>query len=147
MARIATFGILALSYGLAAVLLFYPRSGSFWGESFFDLPYMLALWFGHIVCGLLASVSAYAVLRHTECSKNHIRLGIAVATMTYLGYGLIHTIILMFINSIYFGVVFFGSFIMFGGLVFFPVSAIFAIAASALGYRLFCTNKSPQSDA
>lgn len=140
-ARIATFGTLALLWSLAVVQFFSLQAGSFWGETFFNLPYSFAIWFVPVACGVLGSASAFAVLKNEECSKKHIRLGVVVAAMSFLGYGLAHAIALVVIGSVSLAAAFFVAFLVFGGLVFFPVAAVFAVLASALSYWLFCPNK------
>jgi hypothetical protein len=138
--RIATFGLFALLWSFAVVWYFSQQSGSFWGETFFSLPYSFALWFVPLTCTVLSVGSSFTVLKTQVCSKHHFRLGVKVAALSFLGYGVIHATALIFTESASLAFSFFLAFMVFGGLLLFPISVAFGVLAALLGFRLFCAN-------
>jgi hypothetical protein len=139
--RIATFGLLALLWSFAVVWYFSPQPGSYWGETFFNLPYSFALWFVPLVCTASGVGFSFLALKPQECSSQHFRLGAKVAGLSFLGYGLVHAGALIFVESASLAMSFFLAFMLFGGLFFFPISVAVSVLASLLGFWLFCPNK------
>jgi hypothetical protein len=126
------FGLFATIQALGAVLYFSPVPGSFWGDTFFEIPYPLAIWAVPISCGSLAVLVSYWFLRNDRWRKRRVRLGLTVATFSFLAYAMLHVLLASFAGG--FGVVsLLPAMILFGGIFFLPVSLVLSVIASFLG--------------
>lgn len=129
------FGVFASAQSILTVLYFSPNPGSVWGNTFFGIPYSLAVWVVPVICGILAVLVSHHLLRRDSWKKQRIRLGLAVATLCFLAYAFLHVLLAAFVGrsespSLLLAI------LLFGGLFILPVSMAFSIVASVLGSRL-----------
>lgn len=138
--RIAAFAVSALIASLAIVLLAHPRPSSFWGPTFFAIPYTFAIVFVPFTVTALASIFTARILRDDPAFNRHFRLGIAVGGLTFFSYGIAHAIaVAVFTFDIPYAITLLWSIFLFGGIFIFPIIFIICTAVAFISYKLFCS--------
>lgn len=139
-----TFGGLILA--AAVVWLCAPMSGSVWGNTFFGIPYHVAVIAVPAAAAISAALACWVVQSRAALRpENVVFRGAAIGVGAFASYSLIHT--LSYIAFAIYrgtemhwalagGVSFAGAMVFFGGISFMPLCCITAIACEWLGGKI-----------
>ncbi|HZZ91026.1 MAG TPA: hypothetical protein VFE23_00585 [Usitatibacter sp.] len=137
--------IAAVVLGAGVVCIFSPAPGSFWGNTFFGVPYRIAIFAVPLVAAGSAALARIIVSRKFGRSTV-IRRGLLVGTIAFVLYGLAHTVAYAGFAvyrtsegalSAIAGAAWFGAaMLMFGGLFFLPVCCAISVFSEWIGDRI-----------
>lgn len=134
------FGLVALAQGAATVVLYSPHGKGFLNNTFFEVPYPFAYVFVPLSCTILGYFSSRYWLKNLGKSASAVRQGVAVAVTAFFAYGLLHFVVVAVFNNVALAAAVFFAFLVFGGILFLPVSVVLAIIAAVVGKKLYPSN-------
>jgi hypothetical protein len=118
-----------LVLGAILVALFSPRGGSFWGNSFFGLPYNKALLLVPLFATVSAALATLLVLRTpSHRTRSPIWRGLRIGSLAFLFYFAFHVAAHATFNDIVVSIAFAGLLAVFGGIFFMPICCLVAVA-------------------
>ncbi len=141
--RVFVFSVFAFFISVFIILLAYPREHSFWGESFFGIPYLFSLIINPLVTSLITYSCSSYILKNISASS-HFSIGALISCLSFIGYALFHSIIAGLFeayNSFEFGfslaLTLFGVILMFGGIFILPILITFSSLISYITYKSY----------
>lgn len=122
------FGGLLL--GAFFVVCFAPLPGSFWGNTFFGIPYQDAVALVPLAAaGCPAALAAFLILRNpTNHQRSPFRLGVGIGSLAFVFYFLFHVSAYATVNGISESGAFASALALFGGIFFLPVCCLVSTA-------------------
>jgi len=136
----------ALLLAAAVVWVFAPISGSVWGDTFFGIPFQVAVLAVPAAAAISAAVACWIVQgRVSRRPDNVVFRGAAIGAGAFAIYSLLHTLSYTAFalhrgTEIHWvladGASFAGAMILFGGISFMPLCCIAAVACEWLGGKI-----------
>ncbi len=122
--------ILSSVFGVIFVFLVFPRSGGFWTNTFFEIPYPLAFIFVPVASGGVTYLS-YLLLQNIEpFSVGSYYRNIVTTIMAFYLYGALHAVVVGIFNNYEMAALIFLNFLMFGSLLILPVCVLITVVAT-----------------
>ncbi len=134
--RILVQSIAGLLLGGLTVALFTPRTGSFWGNTFFGIPFQIAVALVPLATASSAALGAFLVIRNpTNRQRSPLQLGLGIGTLAFMFYYVFHIFTYAFLNGFAETGIFAFAFALFGGIFFLPICCCISVATE------FATNR------
>jgi hypothetical protein len=128
------------------VWLFAPISGSVWGDTFFGIPFQIAVIAVPVAAGISAALACWVIQSRAALRpKNVVLRGAAIGVGAFAIYSLIHTLSYTAFTlyrgtemhwALAGGASFAGAMVLFGGISFMPLCCITAVACEWLGGKI-----------
>ena len=134
--RIFAQAFSGLLLGASLVVGFAPLPSSFWGNTFFGIPYQVAVALVPLATAGCAALAAFLLLRNpTNRQRSPFRLGVGIGSLAFVFYFVFHVSAYAAVRGIAESGAFAGALALFGGIFFLPVCCLVSMATEFAARR------------
>jgi len=121
------FTILAIVFGVLVTQLFWHQIIGEWVNSFFMVPYNIAIYVVPLSCGLFTFIFARHWYKKHKDKKTIIGASLAITIPSFFLYGVVHSVIASLAGSNQGLLSLLLAYVLLGSMLFLPVIVIFSI--------------------
>jgi hypothetical protein len=133
----------AVVFSVLVTQLFRHQIIGEWENSFFMVPYSIAIYVAPLSCGIFAFIfSRYWYIQH-KYKNTIIGASLAITIPSFFLYGIVHSVVASLVGNSQEILSLFFAYVLFGGLLFLPAIIIFGIFTAYLATKIEALTSRP----